>query len=630
MPSGVYKLTFELSGFKPFERDNIAVVLGQTISFDAQLEVGGLTETHHGHRRLAARRRLDDEDRHQPEGRRADRGAELHRRVGRAVGSAGRAHAGLRRRRQPQEPAVGLRDLRHPEPGARRLRRHRPHRGRRRHRVLRGLLRQRGGLDQRARRRRRDELRRRRHRDHHQERRQRRSRACTTSATSRAASSARTPSRATWPRRGYPARTTPTAFRSAPTRTCCSGRATSIWAARSCATRPGSTAPTTTSRSTSWCRASPNSCYRPRHLRQLHRQGHLEARAEQHRHRLLPAGPQAEAAARPLVAAARPNRCGPRTASRGCTRASGSACSPTARSSTSTSATSRSTGRWWSRSTRRPTPPKLFRATTAVAGAGWNAFTTYRKKPQVKAQLTYYLPEKAGSHDFKFGFESILDSYRYGHNGTSGRSATLPLRRHDLRARSHPLRRYRRGVRLCQRLDGRRRTPTRTTPSTLQDRWAPNNKLTFTAGRPLRLPAGRLRGRDAQAGDSRTCLPDGTRIFPVSTNVTGRRRPVQHQLRAAARRDLGPQGHRRSRAEGVLRPLLQQPGRRLLGDQSGRPVDCGVQLPRSEPQRALRRAVGARHAAPAPAAPTARRSIPTSRRPYTDEISGSLEFQLPG
>ena len=65
-------------------------------------------------------------------------------------------------------------------------------------------------------------------------------------------------------------------------------------------------------------------------------------------------------------------------------------------------------------------PPEVFRTTTAVDGAGWIAFSTFRKKPQVKAQLTYYLPEKGGSHDFKFGFESLNDSYRYGHNGKSG------------------------------------------------------------------------------------------------------------------------------------------------------------------------------------------------------------------
>ena len=70
----------------------------------------------------------------------------------------GRPHAGLRRRRQPQEPAVGLRSVRHPEPVAHRHRRRGSHRGRRRHRLLRGLLLERGSLDQRARQRRRDEL----------------------------------------------------------------------------------------------------------------------------------------------------------------------------------------------------------------------------------------------------------------------------------------------------------------------------------------------------------------------------------------------------------------------------------------------------------------------------------------
>src|SRR5207244_8582756 len=53
-------------------------------------------------------------------------------------------------------------------------------------------------------------------------------------------------------------------------------------------------------------------------------------------------------------------------------------------------------------------------------GSGWNAFSTFRSKPQIKAQATYYLPGKAGSHDFKFGFEDIYDSYHFGINGQSG------------------------------------------------------------------------------------------------------------------------------------------------------------------------------------------------------------------
>src|SRR5258708_21505670 len=44
MPSGTYKLTFDLPGFKKVERDNIVVVLGQTISADVQMQVGGVAE----------------------------------------------------------------------------------------------------------------------------------------------------------------------------------------------------------------------------------------------------------------------------------------------------------------------------------------------------------------------------------------------------------------------------------------------------------------------------------------------------------------------------------------------------------------------------------------------------------
>src|SRR5262249_56335162 len=56
-----------------------------------------------------------------------------------------------------------------------------------------------------------------------------------------------------------------------------------------------------------------------------------------------------------------------------------------------------------------------------VGGGGWNAFNSIGSKPQVKAQATYYLPGKtAGSHDFKFGFETLHDWYRLGINGQSG------------------------------------------------------------------------------------------------------------------------------------------------------------------------------------------------------------------
>src|SRR2546425_6140919 len=45
LPSGTYKVTFELSGFQKLSRDNVQVVLGQTISIDAQLPIASLAET---------------------------------------------------------------------------------------------------------------------------------------------------------------------------------------------------------------------------------------------------------------------------------------------------------------------------------------------------------------------------------------------------------------------------------------------------------------------------------------------------------------------------------------------------------------------------------------------------------
>src|SRR4029077_10724876 len=44
LPTGVYKLVFELSGFQKLTRENIQVVLGQTLSVDAQLPLPSLSE----------------------------------------------------------------------------------------------------------------------------------------------------------------------------------------------------------------------------------------------------------------------------------------------------------------------------------------------------------------------------------------------------------------------------------------------------------------------------------------------------------------------------------------------------------------------------------------------------------
>ncbi|HEX7138604.1 MAG TPA: carboxypeptidase-like regulatory domain-containing protein, partial [Vicinamibacterales bacterium] len=45
LPSGTYRLQFELSGFQKLARENVSVVLGQTISVDVQLPIASLNES---------------------------------------------------------------------------------------------------------------------------------------------------------------------------------------------------------------------------------------------------------------------------------------------------------------------------------------------------------------------------------------------------------------------------------------------------------------------------------------------------------------------------------------------------------------------------------------------------------
>ena len=65
-------------------------------------------------------------------------------------------------------------------------------------------------------------------------------------------------------------------------------------------------------------------------------------------------------------------------------------------------------------------PPRQDSATGLNSGAGWQPFTFYRWKPQSTGQINYYVPEAAGSHDFKFGWDWQVDSSQYGLNNNSG------------------------------------------------------------------------------------------------------------------------------------------------------------------------------------------------------------------
>jgi hypothetical protein len=122
-------------------------------------------------------------------------------------------------------------------------------------------------------------------------------------------------------------------------------------------------------------------------------------------------------------------------------------------------------------------PPRINNSTN-LSGAAWDAFDLARQKPQVIAQSTYYVPDKAGSHDLKVGFEYILDISKYAITGASG-----PIRYLDTNGRPDQI----------QFVDVGKQSDLGSTwqggdnrdqryAAYLQDRWSPSDRVTVTGG----------------------------------------------------------------------------------------------------------------------------------------------------
>jgi hypothetical protein len=148
--------------------------------------------------------------------------------------------------------------------------------------------------------------------------------------------------------------------------------------------------------------------------------------------------------------------------------------------------------------------------TGRITGAAFGIGTATRSKPQVKGQLTYSLPRAAGSHDFKFGFESMYDWYRFGASGAGG-----PIR--YLTNNGVPVR-----IRFID-TGASSGYGTSWGPSPIldlhhtgyaQDRWSPASRLSVTAGV-------RVDYQDVSYGSSirRPLVTDG--VFPATSTVPG-------------------------------------------------------------------------------------------------------------
>jgi hypothetical protein len=276
-------------------------------------------------------------------------------------------------------------------------------------------------------------------------------------------------------------------------------------------------------------------------------------------------------------------------------------------------------------------PPEIFRgAGNAVDGAGWIAFTTNRKKPQIKAQTTYYVPgTKAGSHDFKFGFEYLYDSYRYGHNGRSG-----PIR-YSFPCGS-PTACAPDRIRFIDTGDAGTYGSDWTVGPNLdthyaayvQDRWAPNNRLSISLG--VRIDYQRMGYLEAvRKPQVTTLLPDGSRIFPVSTNVA----PRTFFANSNPAPRLGVTYDISGKGKTVLKAFYGRYYNNLAdGFSAVNPGDISTaefnfrDVYGDHRYRGPENLGSLRFRSGADSTPV----DPNFKTPYTEEISGSFETQLPG
>jgi hypothetical protein len=155
-------------------------------------------------------------------------------------------------------------------------------------------------------------------------------------------------------------------------------------------------------------------------------------------------------------------------------------------------------------------PPTVALDTGRITGAPFAIGVSTRNKPQVRAQLTYYLPHAGASHDFKFGYESIYDWYRFGASGAGGpiqyrtrNGVPVRIRFIDTGAPSESGSSW-------------GSSPNVDLHHTVyaQDRWSPASRLSVTAG--VRVD---YQGVSYGSSTRRPLITDG--IFPATSTVPG-------------------------------------------------------------------------------------------------------------
>jgi hypothetical protein len=256
--------------------------------------------------------------------------------------------------------------------------------------------------------------------------------------------------------------------------------------------------------------------------------------------------------------------------------------------------------------------------TGQITGAPFDVGTSEQRKPQVRAQLTYYLPHTAGSHDFKFGYEPIYDWYRYGANGAGGSIQYRTFGGVPVRVRFVDV-----GA------PGDYGTAWGPSPDVdlhhsayAQDRWSPASRLSVTAG--VRLDYQRV---SYGASTRRPLVTDG--IFPATSTVPGA--DFVRNTNAAARLGVAYDitGHQRTVLKAFYGRYFNNladsfsaanPGGDSLAEYDFNDLNHNGRYDGPQELGALRFRLGGASAA----------VNPNLRTPFVDEFDVSLEHQLWG
>ena len=169
-------------------------------------------------------------------------------------------------------------------------------------------------------------------------------------------------------------------------------------------------------------------------------------------------------------------------------------------------------------------PPRLDSATGRLSGAGWfpgaagpPPFTFARWKPQATLTLNHYVPDVAGSHDFKLGYDFQVDSSQVGSNANSGHIRYLDDSANDRPFNVDRIMLYSMPAQGAIGSDDRNRHHA----VFLQDTWRPTDRLSMNLG--VRYEQQRTYFLDA------TSTPFFDGVFPTGTTA-GRTNVVWNTL----------------------------------------------------------------------------------------------------